>query len=1118
MKVSKFKNNLNIIATCLVLSISIFSCENEKKVESTEISEHSTKLFTTLNQSETGIDFINTLEETVDANYFQYNYMYIGSGVAAGDINNDGLIDLFFTSNSENNRLYLNKGNFQFEDITKQAGILNLKGFDTGVTFVDVNTDGFLDIYVSRGGWIDEDDRFANLLYINNGDLTFTEQGKERGLADSNRTIQAIFFDYDNDNDLDVYISNAADIVNRNQTDVFDLKALQTDPKTMALKGSDKLYNNDGTGHFTDVSLKAGIMPEMAFGLNPEVMDFNNDGWLDIYVNNDFNMPDFAYINNQDGTFTESRDQVVKHMSFNSMGGDVADVNNDGYLDLMTLDMNPKDYIRSKTTMGMTSVSQFEKMTNNGYHYQYMHNMLQINNGNGTFREVSKMADIGDTDWSWALLSADFDLDGLNDIFVTNGVFRDVIDRDSNKAIAEQLRQNNRKPTKEDFLKYAQMLPQQKLNNYFFKNNGNLTFEDTSTEWVDEAPSFSNGAVYADLDNDGDLDIVVNNINDSASVLKNNAIEQQKGNFLQITFEGPETNTFGVGSLVTITLDNNTKLVRQLINTRGFLSSVSNKLHFGIGASQTIKNVEVLWQDGKKQDFNTVKMNSVLHVKYTDATKPEEEHSENSSKKLFSKITLNTKHIDPYFNDYDLQVLLPHKLSQTGPALAKADVNGDGNEDIFIGGGHTQPGQILLGQSSGKFITSSNAALAKDKQYEDVGACFFDADNDGDLDLYVVSGSYEFTRNPRMLKDRLYLNNGKGNFTKSQLPDFYAAGSVVVPADYDNDGDIDLFVGGRVIPAKYPHAPKSYLLINNQGSFTEDTSTLAPALLNLGMVTDATWFDIDNDNDLDLVVTGEWMGIEVLLNESGKLEKSKYYESLNQAKGWWNKLLIVDVDNDGDKDIVAGNLGLNYKFHASAEKPFHVYTSDFDYNGTEDIFLAKYYKDKQVPVRGKGCTAQQMPHLQSKIKTYQDFANRDIEGIVGPGIKNALHYEVTEFKSGIFINQGDNNFDFKPFDNDVQQSPINSILFYDFNNDGHKDLLLAGNNYQSEVETTRADSGIGNILLGDGNGGFTAMHHLNSGFFIDKDIRGVIVVEGKGKPHVFVANNNATHDIFTVNN
>ncbi|WP_282085775.1 VCBS repeat-containing protein [Aquimarina algiphila] len=1106
-----------------VICLFYTSCSESENNSISKENTETKKLFTSILPDQSGIDFENTLTETLESNYYQYMYTYIGGGVASADFNNDGLIDLFFISNTSDNKLYINKGNFKFEDITKTSGIEKRKGFDTGVTIADVNNDGFLDIYISRGGWQDENNAFANMLYINNGpstssgQITFTEKAEELGLADANRTIQATFFDYDNDNDLDVYISNTPDITSRAK--VIDLNAVQKDSKTLTLKGCDRLYNNDGTGHFTDVSEKAGLLYDIGFGLNPQVGDLNNDDWQDIYVCNDFNVPDLVYINNTDGTFTESKDKLFKHMSFNSMGSDIADINNDGLMDIMTLDMNPEDYVRSKTTMAMTSIAKFEAMTKNGYHHQYMHNMLQLNNGNSTFSEIANMAGMANTDWSWSILSADFDLDGYNDIYVTNGVYRDVIDRDKNNEILQILRNNNRKPSPEDFLKFAQMLPQQKLTNYFFKNNGDHTFENTSAKWADSIPTFSNGATYADLDNDGDLDIVVNNINDKATVLKNNAIQTKIGSFLKVELQGPEKNKFGVGTTVKLHFINNNKQSRQLINTRGFLSSVSNVLHFGFQKNDSIAKIDILWPDGKQQEIISANANQTIKVDYIDASLIEENNTSPekiANTTLFSKIASNYNHTEQPFNDYDLQILLPHKLSQTGPAIAKSDVNNDGLEDIYIGGAHKQPGTLLIGQKNNRFKHIPVKDFVSDKQREDVGASFFDADNDGDQDLYVVSGSYEFSKNPKLLQDRLYLNDGHGNFSKTTqaLPEVITAGSVVVPADYDNDGDIDLFVGGRVIPGKYPYSPISYLLVNTKGTFSRATQELAPELEQIGMVTDAVWTDINGDNALDLIVTGEWMGIEVFINTKNKLIKSTQYKTLSTTTGWWNTVLVSDVDNDGDQDIIAGNLGTNYKFHASKEKPFHVYTHDFDFNGNEDIILAKYYNDKKVPVRGKVCTAQQIPHLARKIPTYNEFANGDLNSILGKGLESALHYKAVEFRSGIFLNKGDNNYTFSPFPQQVQQSPINSILFDDFDGDGIKDLVLAGNNYQSEVETTRADAGIGSFLKGDSKGEFSLLSNLKSGFFADKDVRHMVSIKTARGKLIIVANNNDSMDIF----
>ncbi|MEM6965436.1 MAG: VCBS repeat-containing protein [Bacteroidota bacterium] len=1086
----------------------LWGCQNgESPAPQTE-----NKLFTSVSAEDSGLDFVNHLEETLESNYYQYLYTYIGGGVAAGDINNDGLIDIFFTSNSSPNKLYLNKGNLQFEDITTKAGISHLEGFDTGVTMVDVNADGYLDIYVSRGGWKDEDNKFANLLYINNHDLTFTEKAKALGLDDANRTIQSTFFDYDNDNDLDVYISNSPNVTGRSKT--VNLSQSQKDAANLNSKGCDRLYENDGKGFFTDVSEKAGLAYDLGFGLNPQVADLNNDGWLDLYVCNDFNYPDLVYLNNKNKTFTESRDEVFQHMSFNSMGSDVADINNDGWMDVMTLDMNPEDYIRSKTTMSMTSIQRFEAMVKNGYHHQYMHNMLQVNNENGTYREIANMAGMANTDWSWALLSADFDLDGWNDMYITNGVYRDVLDQDKNIEIRNILRKNNRRPTKADLLKFTQMLPQQKVRNYFFRNQTDFTFQDVTEDWANEIPTFSNGAIYADLDNDGDLDIVVNNINDQATLLKNNAVENDLGNFLKIKLNGSVNNPRGIGTKLELAFEDGSQQTRLHIPTRGYLSSVSNIIHFGF-QNQVPQKLSITWNDGNFQEININGINQELEISYANNNLKKETPSPSP---LFTNPKVIHQHSDPYFNDYSLQVLLPNKLSQTGPFATQADVNGDGLTDLYIGGGYRQAGQLCLARNDGSFEKLTTEAFVKDARYEDQGALFFDADNDGDQDLYVVSGSYEFYQTPRALQDRLYLNDGSGKFEKaiSALPTINASGSVVTGADVDSDGDVDLFVGGRVIPGKYPYASKSYILINEKGKFTDATELVAPDLSNVGLVTDAIWTDINQDGQTDLILTGEWLGIEVFLNKNGKLEKSTAHPELSERRGWWNQLKVVDIDQDGDQDIIAGNLGLNSKFHASPKKPFRIYTDDFDSNGIEDIILAKEYKGKEVPIRGKTCMTQQIPSLAQKVKTYNDFAQSELSEIVGAQLSSCLNYEATEFRSGIFLNQN-NTFTFVPFASPAQMSPINSMVYADMDGDGIEDILLAGNNHQAEVETTRYDAGISTFLKGTGGGAFEVAPNSATGLYLDGDVRDMQLVKNRQSSILIVINNNEEHETYRLN-
>ncbi|MEM9338287.1 MAG: VCBS repeat-containing protein [Bacteroidota bacterium] len=1089
--------------TLLVLLLFASACSNPSAPPAT--------LFQSIGADASGISFTNELKETLTNNYYQYMYTYIGGGVASADFDNDGKVDLFFTANTTQNRLYKNLGDFKFEDVTSASGITYIEGFNAGVSVVDINQDGYLDLYICRGGAKNVNGSFKNLLYINNGDLTFTESAEQYGLADENRGIQASFFDYDLDNDLDVYISNTPDITAK--TSIVNMDSLQRVPATMATFGCDRLYENDGTDHFTDVSQKAGLLYDVGFGLNAQVGDLNGDGWPDIYVCNDFKSPDLVYLNNGDKTFTESRNQLFRHISYNSMGGEIVDINNDGAMDVITLDMNPEDYIRSKTTMTMTSIDKFQKMVTNGYHYQYMHNMLQLNNGEGHFSEIGNLSGIANTDWSWSVLSADFDLDGLNDVFVTNGVYRDVLDQDTNRKILYLLKKNGRKPTKADFLRYVQLFPQQKLPNYFFRNKGDLTFENTSFSWSDTLQTFSNGAVYTDLDNDGDLDVVVSNINDPATLLKNTAIENNQGRSLQVQLSGPKGNLHGVGASVRLELTDGTQQTKQLINTWGFLSSVSNTLHFGLKTTDLIQKLTVIWPDRKMQALETLPSGKVVRFSYENAVKMDPPAP---IEPLLTRISLGPKHEEIPYSDFEKQVLLPHKLSQTGPAVAVGDVNNDGLEDFYLGGAHQKPGKVYVGTKNGTLLATEQPALLQDATHEDVGALFVDVNNDSYPDLYVVSGSYEFEAGDPMLQDRLYLNDGNGKLIRNPkaLPEMFEAGSVVAAADYDLDGDQDLFVGGRVIPGKYPYPPRSYLLENAGGVFKDITDAKAEGIKWKGMITDAKWVRLNGTDYPDLVLAGEWMGIEVMRNREGTLMPDETYASLSSQVGWWNRLLVTDLDDDGDLDMVAGNLGLNSKFHASKDQPFRVYTRDFDSNGTEDVFLVKYYKGKEVPVRGKTCSVQQIPALDGIVSSYNQFASMDIHRLLGSGIENALQYEVTEFRSGIFRNNGDGDFQFEPFENSLQRSPITGIVFQDLDGDGSKDLLLAGNNYHTEVETTRSDAGVGHFLKGNGNG-FDYVASRVSGFHANGDVRNLVAFTKGGDLGVLVVQNNQELEFYT---
>jgi hypothetical protein len=1052
----------------------------------------------------TGIDFSNTINESTYFNHYYYSQMYVGSGVAIGDINNDGLPDVFFGGNQVSDRLYLNKGNFQFENITKKSKAAVNSGWTWGVTMADVNADGYLDIYVSRNGNSEKPEDRRNQLYINNQDLTFTESAQIYGLADVGFSTQAVFFDMDNDGDLDMYQVNQ----------IADKKLLLLNkiPENQFKFFKDRLYRNDN-GKYKDVSEEVGISRDIAYGLSVNASDLNNDGWMDLYVANDYAEPDFMYYNNGDGTFRNVINDELRHITQLSMGSDTGDINNDGLLDLMTTDMTPEDHYRSKTNMASMSTERFYALLDAGAHRQYMTNTLQINTGLGTFSDIANMAGIASTDWSWASLIVDLDNDGFKDIIVSNGIKKDVENNDYLKVLDNL----DPKSTKaEDLFQLSKNAPSQPLSNYVFRNKGNLEFEKVTKEWGFNTPSFSNGMAYGDLDNDGDLDVITNNIDAPAFVYENKAT----GNFIKIQLEGSEKNKFGIGAKGIIH-HNGKKQIAESTVTRGFLSSVEHGLFFGLGKDITVEKVEVIWPNGKSNLFENVSANSTIIAKYANAKSTLKEPIKSSS--LLVELSPNDLGIDfvhkeNEFDEFTEEILLPHNVSQNGPFSAAGDINGDGFDDIFIGGAAGQAGILYTQNKNGKFLKSASQPWEKDKASEDLGCLFIDVDNDNDLDLYVSSGGSEYDIGNSLLQDRLYINDGTGQFSKdiSALPQIRQSSQCVKASDIDADGDLDLFVGTRLIPGAYVFPATSYILINQNGKFKKASNDLAPALSNIGMVTDAVFTDIDNDKDDDLMIVGEWMEIKVLTNNEGTFEDNSEKFGLKDTRGIWWSITAGDLDNDGDDDYVIGNLGKNNKFKATEEHPFKVYANDFDNNGTNDIVFAKFYKDGYVPMRGRECTSQQMPYVAEKFKDYHSFASSKLIDILPENkVDDAVVYEIKNFESIILINDN-GKLVRKALPIEAQMSPVKSTLLFDINKDGHKDIITIGNHFGVEVETTRYDAGFGTILLGDGNNGFKFISPKNSGFYVPHDSRDIGCLKHKNNSLIIVTNNDSDLSIFKI--
>ncbi len=1106
---------LSVIFCCAFLLICV-SCQTRQS------------LFQTVSSSQSGIHFKNEIIENDTLNPLDVTNIYNGGGVGIGDFNRDGLLDVYFTGNRVENRLYLNKGNFKFEDVTGAAGVTGEGRWSRGVAVVDINNDGWMDLYVCTTILKDAYKR-QNLLYVNqgvnsSGVPTFKESAREYGLNDTTYSTMAAFFDYDNDGDLDMYLC-VNDILPEDNPSVYRAKIKNgTHPST------GRLYRNDWNNSlkhafYTNVSTQAGITIE-GYGHAVSIADFNKDGWKDIFVTNDFISDDLLYINNHDGTFTDKASRYFKHTSANGMGQDVIDINNDGLSDVIELDMNPEDNFRKKMMMGPNSYQMYQNSDYYGYNYQYVRNTLQLNQGptvNGKdsigdpiFTDIGFYSGIAETDWSWTPLVQDFDGDGFRDIIITNGFPRDITDHD---FIA--FRQQSSQIASKAYM--LEQIPQVKLHNYAFRNKGDCSFENESFNWGLNTPSFSNGAAYADLDNDGDLDIVVNNINDEAFVYRNTQKDKNQDlQFLDIQLNGDSSNRSGLGAWIELHYGGKMQVYEQT-PYRGYLSTVQINPHFGLGSIKSIDSVVVKWPNGKMQVLKSVAASQKLILKIGDANETYVwDRTLFAHQTLFTEIgdSLGIRYVQQErdFIDFNIQKLLPHKFSEYGPALASGDLDGNGLDDFICGGSTGNDAQIFLQQSNGQFMQRPLLSTTGTKKGDDMGILLFDADRDGDLDIYIVAGGYEEAANAEIYQDHIYVNDGKGNFSVALnvLPKNLTSKSCVRAADYDNDGDLDLFIGGRVLPWRYPEPVSSFIYRNDSKDgvlkFEDVTKKVAKELDSIGLVCDAIWTDVDNDGWSDLILAGEWMPITILKNEKGIFKNVTEQSGIAGQVGWWTSIVPGDFDNDGDMDYVVGNLGLNSFYKASEQNPARIYAKDFDKNGSYDAIPSLYIPataadpvKKEFPAQTRDDLVRQMVSFRAKFQNYKSYAEATMDKILTPEeLNGALILEANNFHHSLLKNLGDGKFQLTELPGITQYSCINGILVEDFDGDANLDVLLAGNDYGTEVTVGRYDGCNGLFLKGDGTGEFSSTSILKSGWFVPGNAKALVKLRNN-KGQVLIA-------------